>query len=510
MQTDFEFSINGDIHRGGGKPVEYSLLDYLRANAMISGEDFPGRGTCGLCSVLLVDRDARQGAVLRLVNACEMKLPMVAGRAIWTVDGMPGEEETHSLQEALTIAEQLSCNCSVGRCSMDSVGMHENNVKKRMVRPLLPEEGSFFRVTGYLPFPSALKRLLQEQKDPSKANFLSSVSDADLVPEFAYRDPSGNLFYRPANLKGALRLLQAHPGAKIVAGDTLYPDAPQGPSPVTEPPQVVVSLQSVIQLREVCFERGKWQIGGAVTIRSLSDALCGKIPLIARMASRFGSLQVRNRATVGGNLAFAAHDSDLVPVLLALDAEVLISDLSGERKLMLKDFLGGAARGALGRGGILKSVLLECRESNASDQDCGNHLSGFYKVTRRNYNDRAIICGAFVVDINDEGRVTRSRLCYGGVSAHAMRAYAAEELLTGALWGPKVAGRVAIALREAFPAQSDHLAGADYRKAMVSQLWRKFFAENRTPGTYVPVSHEPGYCVPSLETTHGVAEDVQR
>ena len=500
MHTDFEFSINGDTHRGGGMPVDYSLWDYLRDHN-VGGRQDPACGDgSGICSVLMVE-----GEVLRLVNACRMKLPVVAGREIWTIDGIDGDEEVDALQEGLAMAEKISCHCSGERLAKDSVEIHENNVKRNSLHPL-PGEGNFFRATGYLPLSPALRGLLQEQKgteDAKRGQDIAVSGDRKPVPEFAYRDPAGNLFFRPAKLKAALRLLQSHPGASVVAGDTLYPDQAQRALPWTGSRQVLVSLESVIQLRQVSLEEEQWQIGGMVTIRAMVDALHGKFPLIDSMAARFGSLQVRNRATVGGNLAWSAPDSELTTVLLSLDAQVVMSSLSGECVLKLKDCLGGILRAALRRGEILRSLLLKCPGSTQVGQDGCHHLSGFYKVARRKHNGRAIVCAAFVVEINDTGHVSKARLCYGGVAENVIRAQEAEELLMGELWGPKVEHRVANSLREAFSARSDCVAGADYRKAMAGELWRKFFAENRTPGQSASIANGVGHGMPSLETSPG-------
>ncbi len=489
MQSDFEFFINGNSHRGGGTPAQWGLLDYLRENRMTSAKDACDRGACGACSVLLVDSDCRQRPVLRVVNACQLTLPMVAGREIWTAEAMTGGEEEHPLQKALSECKQFSCGYCLPGFSMAFGEIYENPVKTCSSGPLLPAVGNICRCTGYWPLYSALNELLRHEKmstNKSQAGFLTSSCDG-LLPAFAYRDQVGDLFYRPGTLTEALRLLQAHPDSKLVAGGTAYSSSRQFSPRSKASRRTIISLESVTELRQVAREKGQWQIGAAVTIRSLFDALAGKFPLIAQMASRFGSPQVRNRATVGGNLALAEHDSDLVPVLLALDAQVVISNLREQRKLRLEEFLGGPSRTVLSRGEILKTVLVECPDSTAREQDSGRNLSGFYKVSRRHHNDRAIVCAAFLVALNEAGRVSRARLCYGGVSAQAMRAYEAEELLTGALWGPKVARKVAISLRQTFPAQSDDMASADYRNAMAGQLWRKFFAEHRTPGQYTPV-----------------------
>ena len=124
MHTDFEFSINGDTHRGGGMPVDYSLWDYLRDHNVRGRQDPACGDGSGICSVLMVE-----GEVLRLVNACRMKLPVVAGREIWTIDGIDGDEEVDALQEGLAMAEKISCHCSGERLAKDSVEIHENNVK---------------------------------------------------------------------------------------------------------------------------------------------------------------------------------------------------------------------------------------------------------------------------------------------------------------------------------------------------------------------------------------------
>jgi xanthine dehydrogenase small subunit len=509
MQSDFEFFINGNSHRGGGTPAQWGLLDYLRENRITSAKDACDRGACGACSVLLVDRDCRQRPVFRVVNACQLTLPMVAGREIWTAEAMSAGEEMHPLQKALSECGQFSCGYCLPGFSMAFGEIYVNSVERCSSHPLLPAVGNICRCAGYWPLYSALNGLMRQEKmtaSKPQACFLSSLCEGPL-PAFAYRDQAGDLFYRPGNLTEALRLLQAHPDSKLVAGGSAYSSSRQFSSRSQASRRVVISLESVTELRQVAREKGQWQIGAAVTIRSLSDSLAGKFPLIDRMVTRFGSPQVRNRATVGGNLAVAEHDSDLIPVLLALDAQVVISNLRGQRTLRLEDFLGGPSRTVLSRGEILKAVLVGCPESTASEQDCYHDMSGFYKVSRRHHNDRAIACAAFLVRLNEAGRVTGARLCYGGISAQVMRAYEAEELLTGALWGPKIARRVALSLREIFSAQSDYMATADYRNAMAGQLWRKFFAEHRTPGEYAPVDRGLVENLLPFETHQETAED---
>ena len=118
MQSDLKFSINGNPHRGGGTPVQWGLLDYLRENRITSAKDACESGACGACSVLLVDSDCRQRPVFRVVNACQLSLPMVAGREIWTAEAFSGREHGHPLQNALSQCEQFSCGYCLPGFSM--------------------------------------------------------------------------------------------------------------------------------------------------------------------------------------------------------------------------------------------------------------------------------------------------------------------------------------------------------------------------------------------------------
>jgi len=477
MQTDFEFLINGDIHHSGGAPVAFSLRDYLLDHEMRQEKAPLSRD---ICPVLLVAHDARQQPVLRLVHSCCLTLPMLAGREIWTVDAMGGkEQQIGSLQEALSIAQRLSCHCADQTISVLSGESHVKRVKRNIGSEQIGNN-------GFSGFPAALKALFHEQKDHQQETADRTISEAtyrDMESAFSYMDPSGDLFFRPTSLNAALKLLQAHSGAEITVGDTLY----DGRASFPGAPRVIVCLDSVVQLGQVSLEDGCWHVGGAVTIRALTEATNGKFPLIEKMAMAMGSLTRKNRLTVSGGLLNDLQNPELLTLLLALDAQVVISSLGGERRLILQDCLGGVLSSALMRGEIPSGVLLQCPRAG-EDEAGGHHLSGFYSVVRRHSGERAMICAAFSVMVDAQGRVEEARLCYGGIGQYALRANESEELLKGGLWGTKLAGRVERCLRGEFSGRvAGGESGVEYRNAMVCGLWRKFFAENRTPGELDPL-----------------------
>ena len=468
MQTDFEFFINGDIHRSEGASVNCSLREYL----MRSGK---GRLSRDVCPVLLGVFDARQKPALRIVHSCRIALPMLAEREIWTVDAIGSQgEPIDSLQQALSINQQISCQCGNATESMFFSGNSANTIKS--------DYGCQHpNSTGWLSFPTALNALLQEQKDLDEGadhQIESPISESGIERSFSYVDASGGLFFRPASLREALRLLQSYPAASILAGDTVYPGAADVIDSQTAP--VVVSIDSIVQLGQVSLHEGRWHVGGAVSLRAFTDAMSSRFPLIERMTKAMGSLPLKNLLTISGGLMDELSNPELLTVLLALDAQVIISGLSGERRLMLKEAFQGVLSSALKQGEIVSGVLLES-PMDREEQSSGHHLTGFYQIVRRHSTDRAMVCAAFSVMVDENERVVRARLCYGGIGERVKRAYEAEELLRGGLWGGKLASKVTRCLNAEFSGQQ---VGGDsvYRSAMAGSLWRKFFAENETPG----------------------------
>ena len=468
MQTDFEFFINGDIHRSEGASVNCSLREYL----MRSGKDSLSRD---VCPVLLGILDARQKPALRIVHSCRVALPMLAGREIWTVDAIGSQEEPiDSLQQALSIAQQISCHCGNDKQSIIS---SENSVN-----PIKSDNGCWIpNQTGCLSFSAAFKALLQEQKgleEGEEHQVDSRIPESGIEHSFSYMDASGGLFFRPTSLREALRLLQAHAAARILAGGTVYPVASDVIDSRATP--VVVSIDSIVQLGEVSLDEGCWHVGGAVSLRKFTDTMSIRFPLVERMTKAIGSLPWQNRLTLSGGLMDEPRNPELLTVLLALEAQVVISSLGGERRLMLEDALRGVLSSTLKRGEIASGVLLE-PPLDKEGMSGGHHLTGFYQIVRRHSADRPMVCAAFSVMVDANGRVARARLCYGGIGERVKRVYEAEELLKGEFWGGKLARKVTHCLNAEF---SGRLAGEDaaYRSAMAGSLWRKFFAENKTPG----------------------------
>jgi xanthine dehydrogenase molybdopterin binding subunit len=189
------------------------------------------------------------------------------------------------------------------------------------------------------------------------------------------------------------------------------------------------------------------------------------------MLSVFGSRQIRNRATLGGNLATASPIGDSPPVLLALEAKAVLASATGERALSLDEFFVAYRRTALQPGEILKSIIIPRPRTGVQ-----THRK-FYKVSKRREMDISTVAACFAVEVTEGGTITKARLAYGGVAALPVRARATEAALIGKHWRAAACEEVLPVLENEFTPISDVRGSAIYRRQLIANLLWKFFAD---------------------------------
>lgn len=265
-------------------------------------------------------------------------------------------------------------------------------------------------------------------------------------------------YARPASLAEATHLL-AEGGADtaVLAGGTdLIVALRQG----KQAPRLVIDIKGVAELRPPISMEGGWmRISATTLMTALKDdrAIRESFPALAEAAAVVGSVQIRNRATLGGNICHASPAADTVPALLVYAAELELRSESGTRRLAIEDFLVGPGRTALRPGELLTHVALRLPPL------CPG--AAFARLTRRRGVDLATINLACGMD----GAGT-TRLAYGAVGP---RAFVVSDG-TGVLADP----RAAAADKEAILRQlltraspiSDVRASQDYRAAMLRVL----------------------------------------
>jgi hypothetical protein len=185
----------------------------------------------------------------------------------------------------------------------------------------------------------------------------------------------------------------------------------------------------------------------------------------------FGSRQIRNRATMGGNIVTASPIGDSAPVLLVLDAKVVLESESGERTLPISEFFVSYRKTALRADEVLKTIVIP----RGVSQPGLSRKFEWYKVSKRREMDISTVAGAFVVDLDEQNVVRHVRLGYGGVAAMPMRAKNTEAALLGKNWSEETIQSVLPILRTEFTPISDVRGSAEYRSRLITSLLEKFY-----------------------------------
>jgi xanthine dehydrogenase small subunit len=438
--AEFRFSLNGQTTQVRDVPAQLTLLDYVRSRGLTGAKEGCAEGECGACAMLLVCDDPVAGTVYQAVNSCLVPLAAVADREVFTVESLAENGTLAEVQTAMSAAGGSQCGyCTPGFVVSMFAGQYNSCPGTRDLHAL---GGNLCRCTGYRPIQDAFLSLGPAPEGRFKERLRMP---APAVTALRYKSAEGR-FSRPMSLQEALQLA-AEGESRFVAGNT---DLGVVTNLRGERFQHLISLEAVPELREFMNGPDSVEIGSALTLTEIGELWRDAPPVFREWVPLFASVLIRNRATLGGNLATASPIGDSAPLLLALNAGVRIASLSGDRVLPLADFFTGYRTTVLRPGEILRSIRIPKPFPNTAR---------FFKVAKRSMDDISTVAAAITV-LNDSS----VRIGLGGVAATPVLFEAANiEALRQTLGGT---------LRP----MSDHRGSAAYRLALAQNLLARFDA----------------------------------
>jgi xanthine dehydrogenase small subunit len=230
----------------------------------------------------------------------------------------------------------------------------------------------------------------------------------------------------------------------------------------------VVAVDRLPELRGLDVRDDVVEIGAALTLTEIERRLRGRLPLLDELFPQFASRLIRNGATLGGNLGTGSPIGDSAPVLLALDAEVVLAGPGGERVVPLDGYFTGYRQSVRRADELIRAVRIPLPPAP---------LTAFHKIAKRRFDDISSVAVAFALQV-EAGTVRRARIGLGGVAATPVRARDTEAALEGQPWTAATARAAARVLQEEGTPLDDHRASAAYRVAMLGQSLLKLHSEN--------------------------------
>ncbi len=474
------------VHRGSvgdisGRAPTTTVLSWLREQAHCTGtKEGCNEGDCGACMVAVAELEPNGEVALRNVNACLLFLPVLDGKALFTVEDLTGfcAGALHPVQQALVDHHGSQCGfCTPGFVMTMWTGWEA--ARAAGVAPSRQEwadalAGNLCRCTGYRPIVDAAVACTE----PSACRTMPGLNRSDLraqlmslqkAPALHYRahDPGvrdARAFSAPRSSDELAACLQAHPGSRILGGATdigLWTN--KGHRDVGH----LVYTGAAHDLRMLHDEGGWLRMGAAVSLEAAWQSLVRHWPALGDLWRRFASPPVRHAGTLAGNVANGSPIGDAPPVLMALDARLVLRRGAERRTVPLSAFYLSYQRNELRAGEFIEWVEVPWPTDS--------QVFRAWKLSKRYDSDISAVCAGFRLDFDPVGGLSEVRLAFGGMAATVQRATAAEQALLEQGWCEDGLRAAQAALAEDFRPLSDLRATAAYRmdaaQGLMSRLW---------------------------------------
>ncbi len=462
------FLLNGTPVRLDGVDPTETLLDYLRDTAGLKGtKEGCNEGDCGACTVMVTDATGSKA-----LNACILFLPQLHGLAVRTVEGISGPNgEAHPVQTAMIAHHASQCGfCTPGFIvAMATAQLNADTDHDTTLA------GNLCRCTGYAPIIRAavaaeaapVPAWLKTDAAFTLAEISSGVpKGADSPLGEGVGGPSSRPSFcppsfRPTHSDELADWYLANPDATLIAGAT---DVGLWVTKQLRSLAPIAFLNGITDLQHIEHQSGQLHVGAGVTIESLRIALLPLLPSFAELLRRYAATQVRNAATIGGNIANGSPIGDGPPALIALGASLHLRRGDAMRSMPLENFFLDYRKQDRRPSEFVAGISLP---SHAPNLRC-------YKISKRFDQDISAVCGCFNLII-EAGSVTQARIGFGGMAGIPKRAKAVEAALTGQPWTLKTIAAALPAFAADFQPLTDMRASATYRLTIAQNLLTRYF-----------------------------------
>jgi xanthine dehydrogenase small subunit len=282
-------------------------------------------------------------------------------------------------------------------------------------------------------------------------------------PPLSYR----GRFHAPRSLADFAALRAARPEACILAGAT---DMGLWVTKQFRDLGELIYLGEVAELKTIGAHDGVLSIGAAATLEDAWQALAARWPHLREVGLRFAGPPVRHAGTMGGNVANGSPIGDSAPVLMALDARIVLQRADAVREMPLADFYVDYMKNRLEAGEFVHSLRVPLPRA-------GEQLRA-YKISKRFDCDISALCAGLAITL-DGDTVREARFAYGGMAAIVKRAVNAEAAARGRPWTQQTVNDAVAALAQDFTPLTDMRASAGYRLQVAGNLLRRLWLETR-------------------------------
>ena len=462
-----KFVLNNEICELNNPDPNQTILNFIRTKLKKTGtKEGCSEGGCGACTVVLGELKKNE-IIYKAINACIAFVPALQGKQLLVVEDLVTEKgDLHPVQEAMVKYHGSQCGfCTPGFVmSLFSMYKNHNSYNNELIKDSIA--GNLCRCTGYRPILDAAKSLNKinksDQFKKNKKNTIKLLKKINLKNIFI--ENKGKKYFSPRTIKELKKVIKKNSNSHFLSGGT---DLSLIVTKERKDINNIINLKDIDELDFIEEKNNNIEVGAATPLIKFEKFILKYYPDFNSVLKRYGSVQIRNVCTIGGNIATASPIGDTLPILLSLNSEIVIETKKNKKILPLKNFFLSYRKTRLKKGEFIYSIKIPIYKNNVFKA---------YKISKRFDDDISSLCASFNLEIVNK-KIKKAIIAYGGMAEIPKRATNCENFLNNTNLSLDSFEKAKNFLEKDFRPIDDMRATKDYRIEVAKNLLIKFFLE---------------------------------
>jgi len=443
-----------------------TILNYVRTKLKKTGtKEGCAEGGCGACTIVIGELE-KNNIKYKAINSCIAFLPSLEGKQLILVEDLIFKNELHPVQKAMVNYHGSQCGFCTPGFVMSLFAMYKNfsSYKDEIIKDSI--QGNLCRCTGYRPIVEAAKSL---NKDSKRDFFAKDKKNTlKLLKKIKNRSikiiNNNKKYFAPKFTNELNKILRSEPNSKLISGGT---DISLIVTKERKDLNSLIYLNSIDELNYIKENNRFIEVGASTPLIKFESFIKKYFSDFSEVLKRYGSVQIRNVCTIAGNIATASPIGDTLPMLLALDSQIIVKGKNKTQILPINGFFTSYRKTKLKKGQFIHSIRIPFLKQN---------IFKAYKISKRIDDDISSVCASFNIEINKD-KIKKIRIAYGGMSSTPKRAFNCEKVLVNSNISYKTIGKAKKLLEKDFKPITDTRASQNYRMEVAKNLLEKCFSE---------------------------------
>jgi len=467
ISSSVKFLLNDKILEIKNPDPNQTILNYIRTELKKTGtKEGCSEGGCGACTIVLgelVSNEIKYSSI----NSCISFVPSLNGKQLLIVEDLVSKDgKLHPVQEAMVKFHGSQCGFCTPGFVMSLFSMFKNN--KSYNSELITDSisGNLCRCTGYRPIIDAAKSLNKINKADEFSKNKNKIIKLlkKIRPKNIFIKKDDKIYFSPKNIKDLKSIIKNNSNFNFLAGGT---DLSLTVTKERKEIPFIIDLREVKELDFIKVSKNYLEIGAATPLIKFENEIKKYYPDFYSILKRYGSVQIRNVGTIGGNIATASPIGDSLPILLSLNAEILIESFNQRKVLPINNFFIDYRKTKLKRTEFIRSIKIPLFKKN---------IFKAFKISKRFDDDISSVCGSFNLEISNN-KIKNVFIAFGGMAEIPKRARICEKSLKNKYLSLDVFLKARNYLEKDFNPIGDMRASKDYRLEVAKNLLIKCFHE---------------------------------